>query len=358
MSGGVDSSVAAALLVEQGYAVRGVTLNVWPRLTPEDEVGRPDACCSLSSVEDARRVADQLGIPHFTLNVREIFMEKVIKDFAAEYERGRTPNPCVRCNEHIKFDALLRQAAALDASYVATGHYARIGFDVVRGRHLLRRGVDLAKDQSYVLYVLRQEQLARTLLPLGGMTKGETRALAARLGLAVAQKAESQEICFVPDNDYRGFLRRHTGKEPSPGPIHDLSGRVMGTHRGLPYYTVGQRKGLGLVGAQPHYVIALDAERNAVTVGPESELYADCLLAEDTNMIAQAALPSPVQVTAKIRYRSPQAPAEVVQLPDGMLSVRFREPQRAITPGQAVVVYQDDVVLGGGTIASVQRCGD
>ena len=357
MSGGVDSSVAAAVLLERGFEVLGVTLNVWPRLTVTEQVDRPDACCSLSAVEDARRVADRLGIPHYTLNFREVFEQRVIDDFVAEYERGRTPNPCIRCNEHIKFDALLRRALALGADFVATGHYARIEYDPARGRYLLRQGVDPSKDQSYVLYALKQAQLAHTLLPLGTMTKSETRALAARLGLSVAQKAESQEICFVPDNDYGGFIRRHSGKEPPPGPIFDRDGRRLGTHRGLPFYTVGQRRGLGLAKGEPLYVVALDPARNALVVGPESDLYADYLVAEDANLIAEQALPEPVSATVKVRYRAPQAPAEVAQLADGALAVRFREPQRALTPGQAVVAYQGDVVLGGGTIASVRRNG-
>ena len=355
MSGGVDSSVAAALLRAEGHEVIGVTLNVWPKPAPSAQPEREDACCSLSAVEDARRVADSLGIPHYTLNFREVFAATVIKDFVAEYQRGRTPNPCLRCNEHVKFGALLDRAEALGADYIATGHYARIAYDGLRGRYLLRKGLDPAKDQSYVLYALRQAQLARTLLPLGEMTKAETRRLAAELRLAVADKAESQELCFVPDNDYGSFLRDQAGLAPPAGPIFDQAGRQMGTHRGLVYYTVGQRRGLGLAAGEPLYVIALDPERNALVVGPESTLYASCLVAEAVNLVAVPELPAPAMAKAKVRYRAPEAEAQVSQLPGGRLRVRFAQPQRAIAPGQAVVAYQGDEVLGGGTIAAVQR---
>ena len=355
MSGGVDSAVAAALLVRQGYDVVGVTLNVWPRYQPAEQESRHDACCSLAAVDDARRVADTLGLAHYTLNFRDIFEHTVIEDFVAEYRRGRTPNPCIRCNEHVKFGALLRRALALDADFIATGHYARVTYDAGRGRYLLLRGVDAGKDQSYALYTLTQQQLSRVLFPLGGLRKEETRALAREYGLPVAAKAESQEICFVPDDDYGTFLACHGGLQPLPGAIVDVHGRVLGRHRGVAYYTIGQRRGLGLATGRPLYVVAVDAQRNEIVVGSERDLYADELRAERVNLIAEAALAGPTKVTAKIRSRSADAEAEVSQTDGGELLVRFSAPQRAITPGQAVVLYLGRVVLGGGTIASVVR---
>ncbi len=357
MSGGVDSSVAAVLLCEQGYEVIGVTLNVWPRLAPAE--AREDACCSLAAVDDARRVADRLHIPHYTLNFRDIFAATVIKDFVAEYQRGRTPNPCLRCNEHVKFGALLRRARALDARYVATGHYARVVFDPARGRYVLRRGLDHTKDQSYALYGLTQQQLAHTLLPLGSLRKAETRRLAAKLGLPVAEKPESQEICFVPDGDYGGFLVGQAGLRPTPGPIVDRHGRLLGEHRGIIYYTIGQRRGLGLAAGRPLYVVAINPQRNEVVVGSEADLYADLLLADRVNMVACERLDGELAVTAKVRYRAPAAEAVVSQPADDRLEVRFSSPQRAITPGQAVVLYQGEDVVGGGTILSARQdsCG-
>ena len=351
MSGGVDSSVAAALLLEQGYEVVGVTLNVWPAgADPGPE--RENACCALSAVEDARRVADRLRIPHYTLNFRAVFANTVIADFAAEYRRGRTPNPCVRCNEHVKFAALLDRTAGLEADFIATGHYARIGYDEHRRRFLLRKARDRRKDQSYVLYVLTQGLLARTLMPLGELTKEETRALAASLGLPVARKAESQEICFVPDDDYGRFLGEHAPGAERPGPILDRAGRVVGRHRGIANYTIGQRRGLGLPGPTPRYVTGIDAAQNAIVVGAERDLYHDALIAEQVNLIAVAAIAAPLRVAAKVRYRAEETPAALTPLPDGRLHVRFDQPQRAITPGQAVVFYDGEIVVGGATIAT------
>ena len=354
MSGGVDSSVAAALLVEQGLDVIGVTLNVWPKVLP-GSAEREDACCSLSAVEDARRVADQLGIAHYTLNFRDIFAGTVIADFVDEYAAGRTPNPCIRCNEHVKFDALLRRALALGADHLATGHYARAEFDRASGRYLLRRGTDRTKDQAYVLYTLTQTQLAHVLFPLGGLTKAATRERASSLGLAVAQKAESQEICFVPDNDYGAFLRAYAGLQPQPGPIVDLKGTVIGQHRGLPYYTVGQRRGLQISGGKPLYVVSLDLDNNRLVVGGESDLFVDRLVADRTNLIAVPELAGPTEVQAKVRYRATEAAAVAEMVGPATFAVTFAAPQRAPAPGQAVVLYQGDVVLGGGTIRGVSR---
>jgi tRNA-specific 2-thiouridylase len=356
MSGGVDSSVAAALLKEQGYDVIGVTLNVWPENTTN--VVRADVCCSLSSVNDARRVAARIGIPHYTLNFRDLFRRTVIADFQREYLRGRTPNPCVRCNQFIKFTALGSRARELGAEAVATGHYVRREFDERRGRWVLRRAVDSAKDQSYVLYVLTQEELAHSLFPLGGYTKAEVRRMAAERGLITANKPESQEICFVTNGTYADYLEQELRLQAQPGPIIDLEGNVLGEHRGIWRYTIGQRKGLGISAGRPLYVIAIDPDSNTITVGSEDELYQRELLAEEPNFIALAELTEPVRVLAKVRYRMTEAPATVFPCDDGRVRVVFDEPQRAITPGQAVVFYDaadPDLLVGGATVAQVVR---
>jgi tRNA-uridine 2-sulfurtransferase len=353
MSGGVDSSVAAALLCEAGYDVIGVTLNVWPERDPMQAlVEREDACCSLSAVEDARRVADQLGIPYYVLNFKDVFQRQVMANFATEYARGRTPNPCVRCNQFVKFDALLARAVAVDADHVATGHYARVDHDAASGRWRLLRAVDRAKDQSYVLYVMSQERLARTLFPLGGMAKADVRAHAARLGLATAGKAESQEICFVPSGNYRDYLAEAAPETRRRGPIVHLDGRVLGTHAGLAYYTIGQRKGLGVTAGEPLFVVDLLPAENRVVVGPREALLATGCLVEDVSYVALPGLDGPRVAQARIRYKAEDAPVEIVPAADGRLAVRFLTPQRAVTPGQTIVFYDDDVVLAGGTIAA------
>jgi len=353
MSGGVDSSVAAALLCEAGYDVVGVTLNVWPeRDAMQALVEREDACCALGAVEDARRVAAHLGIPYYVVNFRDVFRRQVMANFAAEYARGRTPNPCVRCNQFVKFDALLARAVALGADYVATGHYARIDQDAASGRWRLLRAVDRQKDQSYVLYVMSQERLARTLFPLGALTKSEVRALAQRLGLVTASKPESQEICFVPTNNYRDYLAEAAPETRRPGPIVDLDGRVVGQHEGVAYYTIGQRRGLGLATGQPLFVVDLLAEENRVVVGPRDALLAEGCLVEDVNYVALASVDEPTAAHARIRYRAEDVPVTLSPAGDGRLAVRFHEPQRAVTPGQTIVFYDGDVVLAGGTIAS------
>jgi tRNA-specific 2-thiouridylase len=355
MSGGVDSAVAAALLKEQGYDVVGVTLNLSPKLEDEDAWERDDSCCGLSASEDARRVADRLDIPHYVLNFRDVFAEKVIQNFLDEYRRGRTPNPCVRCNDHIKFGTVLLKARALDARLVATGHYARVETDATSGRRLLRKAVDLRKDQSYVLYVLTQDELARTVFPLGEMTKDQTREVARKLNLPVANKPESQEICFVAERNYGDFLRKLAPDVAQPGPIVHLDGRVLGEHRGIAFYTIGQRRGLGIVSREPLFVVDLDAATRTVVVGPEAALFDDELYADEINLVGTGDLSTPRPVQARIRYRMQDADATVQQVGPDRLRVRFAQPQRAITPGQAVVCYDGDVVIAGGTITATTR---
>ncbi len=381
MSGGVDSSVAAAILKERGFEVIGATMQIWPRSLPVGD--REGGCCSVAAVEDARRVASMLGIPYYVLNFQEKFEHEVISYFAREYARGRTPNPCIRCNQRIKFGHLLRKARELGATYIATGHYARIRRDIATGRHLLLKAKDARKDQTYVLYVLRQDELARTLFPVGGLTKEETRRMAASLGLPVAEKRESQEICFIPDDDYRRFLREYLPETRRPGPILDLEGNVLGEHEGIAFYTIGQRKGLGIASTEPLYVVDLDPEKNAVVVGRAGDVMAEGLVATDVNWIAFDRLEEPMGVAAKIRYytptvaatvgpRTPRAaapghpcgPGDVSDAGDlgkpgdagrVQVEVRFASPQRAATPGQSVVFYDGDVVLGGGVIARPLR---
>lgn len=349
MSGGVDSSVAAALLVEQGYDVIGITMQVWPDADGEI-VERTGGCCSLGAVSDARRVCDVLGIPYYVLNFQDVFEEQVIDRFAAEYAEGRTPNPCVSCNRYVKFDHLMQHAIALEADYLATGHYARTGYDEATGRYELLRAVDEKKDQTYALYAMRQEQLARTLFPLGGYTKPQVRELAAKFGLPTAQKAESQDLCFVVQGNYGDFLRQRMPKAFQPGPILDTHGNVLGEHRGLPYYTVGQRQGLGLSLGYPVYVVRLDAENNAVIVGDASEIFSAGAVCSDANWITVPELTEPLAVTAKIRYNAKEVPATIRPGDAGAVQIEFAEPQRAVTPGQIAVFYDGDRVVGGATI--------
>jgi tRNA-specific 2-thiouridylase len=350
MSGGVDSSVAAALLLRQGYDVIGVTMRLW---TLEDTEAPPHhrRCCSVDDSGDARAVCDALGIPHYVLNFEREFQATVVDYFCREYLRGRTPNPCLACNEHVKFQPLLAKALALEADYLATGHYSRIeknghGYELWRGR-------DEGKDQSYVLYVLGQEELSRLLFPLGDHNKTEVRRIAAELRLPVADKPDSAEICFIPRGDYRQFLEERFSQRP--GDIVDGGGQLLGRHQGIGGYTVGQRRLLPARGGQePLYVLGLDPVDNTVTVGNDDELLSDVLWAEDVSFVSGEAPAGPLAIEAKIRYRSEPAPA-LLAMADGRAEVRFQRPQRAITPGQAVVFYQGRCVLGGGIIAASGR---
>ncbi len=355
MSGGVDSSIAAAILKEEGYQVIGVTMQIWPSDKQAGEVDKFGGCCGLGAIEDAKRVAYKLGIPHYVLNFRDIFAQKVIADFCQEYSLGRTPNPCIRCNQYIKFDALLERANRLGADFVATGHYARVGKNEANGRHLLKKGIDRRKDQSYVLYTLTQEQLKHTLLPIGDLTKERVREKARELELPVAAKPESQEICFIPDDDYTRFLKEYIPQAVKPGPILDRQGNILGKHRGILFYTIGQRKGLGISAKEPLYVIAIIQERNAIVVGSKEEVYGTELIASGLNWITIARPKQPFTVRAKIRYLHNEAEAEIIPVDEDRVQARFEKPQMAITPGQAIVFYDGDTVVGGGTIEQASK---
>ena len=346
MSGGVDSSVAALLLKRQGYDVVGVTMRLWT-VERGDLPAASKRCCSVEDVDDARRVCQTIGVPHYVMNFEGEFEEHVVDYFCREYDRGRTPHPCLACNDKIKFDFLLRRALFLDAGYVATGHYARIrrgptGFDLLKG-------IDSRKDQSYVLFTLTQRELGRLLLPVGEHPKGHVRELAAEAGLPVADKPDSQEICFIPDGDYRKFLQDRAA--PRPGDLVDTRGEVLGEHPGVQFFTVGQRRGLGLGGntGSPRYVVRIDADRNRVVLGAEDDLYGTSMWASSVNFPGGAPPGLPMDVTAKIRYKASEAPATVTPH-DGFAEIRFHEPQRAVTPGQAVVFYDGDRLVGGGII--------
>ena len=350
MSGGVDSSVAAAFLKERGYDVTGITMNLFslPKESCRSEKLR--SCCGRRAIDDAHRVAVHLGIPHFVADFRKEFEAAVIADFAREYGRGRTPNPCVRCNESIKFSLFLQRAKRLGTDYIATGHHARVARDSAGGRFLLKKGRDGAKDQSYFLYRLNQAQLSMVLMPVGDFTKTEVREMARRWGLPVAEKEESQETCFAPLGNYPEFLARRAPGAFRPGPIKDLAGRILGEHMGIGNYTVGQRRGLGISAPRPLYVVAIDAPRNAVIIGEEKDLYRKKLLASDIRLISGERLEGPVIVKAKIRYKHREARALIIPVSPRRARVEFERPQRAIAPGQSVVFYRRDVVIGGGII--------
>lgn len=356
MSGGVDSSVAAALLHEHGYRVIGITLNLWDYHTGGGNVNFESGCCSIDTMADARAVCHKLGVPHYVSDFREIFERSVQSNFVSEYLSGRTPNPCVRCNTFIKWGAMLQQAEDLGADFLATGHYGRVALNPISGRWELRRAVDLSKDQSYALWGVRQVALARTLFPLGELTKPEVRELARNLGLKTAEKKESQEICFIPDNDYRRYLRERAPEQVAAyahGEFVDSAGAVLGEHQGVPFYTVGQRKGLGLAVGRPIFITQINPDTNTITLGEEDELLRTEFMTSSVNWIAEHRPVDGRALTCKIRYRDAGAEARLYDAQEHTVRVQFSEAQRAITPGQSAVFYDGEVVIGGGVIDHV-----
>lgn len=349
MSGGVDSSVAAYLLKKQGYDVIGVTMQIWQK--DEMQSGKEDTgCCGLSAVDDARGVAQRLDIPYYVLNFREEFRTCVIKPFVEEYLHARTPNPCILCNRYVKWEALLKKSIALGADYIATGHYARIK-RLENGRYVIQNSVTAKKDQTYVLYGLTQDQLSHTLMPVGDYEKEEIREIAAELGLHVALKKDSQDICFVPDNDYATVVAREAKEElPPVGNFVSTDGKILGQHKGIIHYTIGQRKGLNLAMGYPVFVTQIRPDTNEVVIGTNEEVFTDSLICDNLNFMAVEDITEPTAVTAKIRYSHAGAPCTIKKLADGRVACQFEKPVRAVTPGQAVVFYQEDYVYGGGTI--------
>lgn len=353
MSGGVDSSVAAWLMLQQGYRCEGTTM----RLYRNTDLGLSQfhTCCSERDIDDASEVAFELDLPYEVLDFTMDFGEQIIGKFIRTYEAGGTPNPCIDCNRYMKFDKLLQLARSKGLANIVTGHYARIEREESTGRYLLKKAADESKDQSYVLYMLTQEQLAHTIFPLGEKRKEETRELAERLGFCNARKHDSQDICFVPDGDYVKFMEQYTGKSYTAGDFLDTDGQVVGRHRGAVRYTLGQRRGLGLAMREPVYVCDKNMTANTVSVGPESALYASVLMAEELNWISIPKLTEPMRVKAKVRYRQSEQWAEVCPMGEDRIRLKFDEPQRAITIGQAVVLYDGDVVVGGGTITEIPK---
>jgi len=354
VSGGVDSSVAAALLVEQGYEVIGMMMRLWSE--DGENASGYNRCCTPDQMNDARRIADKLDIPFYVLDTQAVFRQTIVQFFIDQHEQGVTPNPCMECNRHIRFEWLLNNALALDADYLATGHYARAR-QTPDGAYQLCKGLDDAKDQSYVLSVLGQAQLARALFPVGEYTKPQVRELAAKFGLPVASKHDSQDLCFLADGDYRRFLRQHSPQVGQPGPILNRAGEVVGQHTGLADYTIGQRKGLGIASPEPLFVLGTDPNRNALIVGTKTELGCDHLTAARVNWIAGSPPPEPIRAYVKIRYKAQPALATVTPMSSDRVAVQFDEPLRDITPGQAAVFYDDDMVLGGGIIERPPAAG-
>lgn len=349
MSGGVDSSVAALLVRQAGDEVIGVTLHLQGEKGEEAFPGEK-TCCALDDINDARRVCARLGVPFYVFNFKEAFRQQVMDRFVCAYQEGRTPNPCIDCNRYIKFGKLIHRAREIGCDAVATGHYARVEKDSATGRYLLKTGLDAQKDQSYMLYALTQDQLAHSRFPLGALTKAQVRELAGQHGLINAHKRDSQDICFVPGGDYAAFIRAYTQKDFPPGDFISPSGEVYGTHKGIIQYTIGQRKGLGLSFPQPMYVTKIDPQKNTVTLAPHEELFSRTVTARDINLIACESLPGPMRARVKLRYRHAPQPATIEQTGPHELTATFDEPQRAPTPGQALVAYDGDTVIGGGTI--------
>ena len=349
MSGGVDSSVAAYLLKEQGYDVIGVTMQIWQE---EEEAVQEEngGCCGLSAVDDARRVAASLDIPYYVMNLKAEFKKDVMNYFVAEYLKGRTPNPCIACNRYVKWEALLKRSMEIGADYIATGHYAKIT-ELPNGRFALQKSVTAAKDQTYALYNLTQYQLSHTLMPVGDYSKDEIRAIAEKIGLRTANKPDSQDICFIPDNDYAGFINRETsGQVPPPGNFVLTDGTVVGQHKGITHYTVGQRKGLGIAMGKPVFVTEIRPDTNEVVLGSNEEVFGTTVYARNVNFMSISDLEGEMEVIAKIRYSHKGAPCTIRMVEADKVICQFHEPVRAITPGQAVVFYDDDIVVGGGTI--------
>lgn len=347
MSGGVDSSVTAYLLKEQGYDVIGMTMQIWQEGAPEDNDG---GCCGLSAVDDARRVCQKLDIPHYVINFRNDFRKHVIDYFLDEYQNARTPNPCIACNRYVKWESMLQKALQIGADYIATGHYARVVKDEETGRYSLRQSKTLAKDQTYALYNLTQHQLEHTLMPLGDYTKDEVRAIAKEIGLAVATKPDSQEICFVPDNDYAKYIEEETGKKMPSGNFVDKSGKVVGKHKGIIHYTIGQRKGLGLSLGKPAFVTKIDSKTNTVSIGDNDDLFSTTVRANKLNFMPFDQLEGELKCLGKIRYSQKAEPCTIKMVDEDLVVCEFENKQRAITPGQAVVFYDGELLIGGGTI--------
>ena len=348
MSGGVDSSVAAYLLKEQGYDVMGVTMQIWQE-KDTFEAEEQGGCCGLSAVDDARRVANALGIPYYVMQFRDIFKEKVMDYFVKEYLEGRTPNPCIACNRYVKWEALLDKSLALGADYIATGHYAQV-VQLENGRYALKKSVTQAKDQTYALYNLTQEQLAHTLMPVGAFCKDEIRKIAGDTGLQVANKPDSQEICFIPDNDYASFISQEAGVNIPEGNFVDMDGQIIGRHKGITHYTVGQRKGLNLSMGKPVFVVEIRPETNEVVIGSNEDVFDRYVYAENVNFMAVSDIEGEMRFTGKIRYAHQGAACTVRKIGEGKIECIFDEPQRAATPGQALVLYDGDIVACGGTI--------
>lgn len=345
MSGGVDSSVSAILLQEQGYEVIGATMKLW---TPEDEESK---CCGSDAVNDAKRVCDKLGIPHYTLNNKKEFKCHVVDAFIKEYENARTPNPCIECNRYLKFGIFYQKARELECNYIATGHYAKTEYSEKYKRYVLKKSEEEKKDQTYFLYYIPKEMIEYVIFPLQNNTsKQETRTIAEQNELIVAHKKDSQEICFITDNDYQTFLNKYSNKKAKPGNIVLKNGEILGKHTGLINYTIGQRKGLGISYKEPLYVIKLDNSKNEVIVGVETDLYSNELIATDINWLAIDELKEPMELKAKVRYRAKEAECTIFPINEEKIKVVFKEPQRAITPGQSVVFYDNDIVIGGGKI--------
>ena len=349
MSGGVDSSVAAYLLKQQGYDVIGVTMQIWQ---DEDQFTQAESggCCGLSAVDDARRVADRLEIPYYVMNFKREFKKNVMDYFTAEYLKGRTPNPCIACNRYVKWESLLQRSLEIGADYIATGHYARVE-QLSNGRYAIRNSVTAAKDQTYALFNLTQRQLSHTLMPVGDYTKDEIRAIAEDIGLMVAHKKDSQEICFIPDNDYAGFIDRECGEMvPPPGNFVSVDGEILGRHKGITHYTIGQRKGLGITFGYPVFVTEIRPETNEVVLGSDKDVYTNRLYANQLNFMALSDIEEPVRLKAKIRYSHAGSCCTVRRTGADEICCEFEEPVRAVTPGQAVVLYDGDYVAGGGVI--------